>query len=31
MQIELMSAHIAKLNQRLKTNRYLSRPFALLY
>jgi hypothetical protein len=31
VQIELMSSHIAKLNQRLKTNQYLSRPFALLY
>ena len=31
MQIELMSAHIAKLNNRLKVNKYLSRPFALLY
>ena len=31
MQIELMSAHIAKLNQRLQTAKHLSRPFALLY
>lgn len=26
-----MSAHIAKLNERIKITRYLSRPFALLY
>jgi centrosomal protein POC5 len=31
MQIDLMSAHIARLNDRLKTARYLTRPFALLY
>ena len=31
MQIELMSLHIAKLNERLKINKYLSRPFAFLY
>lgn len=31
MQIELMSNHIAKLNERVKITRYLSRPFALLY
>lgn len=26
-----MSAHIAKLNRKLKSNQYLTRPFALLY
>lgn len=31
MQIELMSNHISKLNDRVKITRYLSRPFALLY
>lgn len=31
MQIELMSLHIAKLNERIKINKYLSRPFAFLY
>lgn len=31
MQVELMSNHIAKLNDRIKITRYLSRPFALLY
>jgi len=31
MQIELMSGHIAKLNNRLKVNQYLSRPFSLLF
>ena len=31
MQIELMSSHIAKLNQRIKVTQHLSRPFALLY
>lgn len=30
MQIELMSAHVAKLNLKVKTNQYLTRPFALL-
>ena len=31
MQIELMSNHISKLNERVRTVKYLSRPFALLY
>ena len=31
MQIELMSVHIAKLNQRIQITKQLSRPFALLY
>lgn len=30
-QIDLMSVHIAKLNRKLKSNQYLTRPFALLY
>lgn len=31
LQVELMSAHIAKLNQKVRTTQFLSRPFALLY
>jgi hypothetical protein len=31
MQIELMVNHIAKLNDRVKIVKHLSRPFALLY
>lgn len=31
MQVELMSSHIAKLNDRIRITKYLSRPFALLY
>lgn len=31
IQIDLMSAHIAKLNDRLKIAKHLSRPFSLLY
>lgn len=31
IQIELMSVHIAKLNRKIRSNQYLTRPFALLY
>ena len=31
IQVELMSSHICKLNDRIKAIKYLSKPFSLLY